>query len=119
MEQFLADAMKILLSWSTLAFAILSVVGMWRVCEKAGEHGWACLVPIYNMIVWLRIAGERWWCLLLYILPGIGIVVHILVMRNVAKRFGKSGLFGIGLAFAGALFFPILGFGRAEYQKAA
>jgi hypothetical protein len=36
-----------------------------------------------------------------------------------AKSFGKGAGFGIGLALLGIIFWPILGFGSAEYQGAA
>jgi hypothetical protein len=98
---------------------ILGVAGIWRVYEKAGQPGWACLVPIYNLIVLLRIAGERWWCILLFLIPGINVVVHFLVTRDVARRFGRGTLFALGLFWAGFLFYPILGFGRAQYQPLA
>ncbi len=101
----------------SIGILILAAAGTWRVFEKAGEPGWASLIPIYNLIVWLRIAGERWWCILLYMIPVINVVLHLLVARDVAKRFGKSAAFGWGLCFMGIVFCPILGFGRAEYQK--
>jgi hypothetical protein len=36
-----------------------------------------------------------------------------------AKSFGKGVGFGLGLAFLGIIFFPILGFGSAQYQGPA
>jgi hypothetical protein len=100
----------------TVAVSVLGVAGMWRVYEKAGEPGWACLVPIYNFIVLLRIAGERWWCIFLLLIPGINAAVYLLVTLDVARRFGKGILFGLGLLWAGFVFYPILGFGNAKYQ---
>ena len=40
----------------------------------------------------------------------------IVVCLDVAKNFGKDTLFGLGLAFLGFIFFPILGFSDATYQ---
>ena len=99
----------------SLMLLLLSVAGTWAIFEKAGRRGWACLVPIYNFIVLLEIAGERWWCLLLMLIPGVNIAVNFLVWRDVAKRFGKGTAFGAGLCFLGFVFCPILGFGRAQY----
>ena len=36
----------------------------------------------------------------------------------VAKSFGKGDGFGIGLGLLGFIFYPILGFGDAQYQGA-
>ena len=41
-----------------LAIVVLVVAGLWKVFVKAGEPGWAALVPIYNLVVLLKIAGK-------------------------------------------------------------
>ena len=47
------------------------------------------------------------------------ITERINVRFDVAKNFGKGTGFGIGLAFLGFIFYPILGFGSATYQGPA
>ena len=39
-------------------FLILSIICMWRIFSKAGEGGWKCLIPIYNMHILWKIAGR-------------------------------------------------------------
>jgi hypothetical protein len=99
-----------------LAVAGLTLAGMWKVFQKAGKPGWAALIPIYNLIVLLQITGKPIWWLILFIIPLVNVVMLVLVFIELAQRFGKSALFGIGLAFLGFVFFPILGFGDARYQ---
>lgn len=99
-----------------LAVVIVCVAGIWKTFEKAGKPGWACLVPIYNAFVILQIAGKPAWWFLLFLIPVVNLVVAIIVMIEVARRFGKGPGFGIGLAFLGIIFFPILGFGSAQYS---
>lgn len=99
----------------TLTLLSVSVVGLWKVFGKAGESGWASLVPIYNFLVLLRIGGRPWWWLLLCCLPLLGIFFAIPAMIDVARKFGKGTGFGIGLTFLPFIFFTILGFGEAEY----
>ncbi len=41
-----------------LAFVLVVIAGMWKTFEKAGEPGWAIIIPIYNVIVLLKIAGK-------------------------------------------------------------
>ncbi|MCP5488735.1 MAG: signal peptidase I [Verrucomicrobia bacterium] len=99
-----------------VAIIALVVASMWMVFTKAGKPGWAAIVPIYNMIVLLEIAGKPlWWVLLLFV-PFVNFVVSILVYINLAKAFGKGGGFAAGLILLPIIFFPILGFGSAEYQ---
>jgi hypothetical protein len=95
---------------------VIVIVGMWKVFTKAGKPGWASIVPIYNMIVLLEIAGKPLWWFVLLLIPGVNIVIIILVMIDLAKNFGKGAGFGLGLAFLGFIFFPILGFGDARYM---
>jgi hypothetical protein len=95
---------------------IFVIAGMWKVFTKAGQPGWASIVPIYNMIVLLQIAGKPLWWFVLLLIPFVNIVIIILVMIDVAKNFGKGAGFGLGLAFLGFIFFPILGFGDARYM---
>ena len=101
-----------------VAISIFYVVCMWKIFTKAGQPGWAALVPIYNMIVLLQIAGRPLWWIILLLIPFVNFIILILVMIDVAKAFGKGTGFGIGLALLGFIFFPILAFGNAQYQGA-
>ncbi len=97
---------------------ILILASLWKVFTKAGKPGWGCIVPIYNVILLLEIAGKPlWWVILLFI-PLVSIVVAILVSIEVGKAFGKSTAFGLGLALLPFVFYPVLGFGSAQYQGA-
>jgi hypothetical protein len=101
-----------------LAFALFMIVSFWKVFEKAGQPGWGVLIPIYNILLLLKIAGKPGWWILLYLIPLVNIVIGIIVCIDIAKNFGKDAGFGIGLAFLGIIFYPILAFGSAQYQGA-
>ena len=98
------------------ALMILMTVGMWKLFDKAGKPGWASIVPIYHFIVLLEIAGKPvWWLVLLFpFFP----VIWIILLIEIAARFGKGGGFAVGLIFLPFIFFPMLGFGSATYQGA-
>lgn len=98
-----------------LALIVFIIAGIWKTFEKAGKPGWAAIVPIYNGIVILEIAGKPIWWIILFFIPCVNIIAAILVFIALAKAFGKSEIFGLGLAFLGFIFFPILGFGDAKY----
>jgi Family of unknown function (DUF5684) len=101
-----------------LAIVVLAIAGLWTTYSKAGQPGWGAIIPIYNILLMLRIAGKPAWWILLYLIPFVNIVIGILVALEVARNFGKGAGFGLGLAFFGFIFFPILGFGSAQYQPA-
>lgn len=99
-----------------LAILVLVVAGMWKTFAKAGEPGWAAIVPIFNTYILLKIAGKPWWWLLLLFIPFVNFILLLLVMLDLAKAFGKSAAFGIGLWLLAPIFICILGFGSAQYQ---
>jgi hypothetical protein len=98
-----------------LAIVVIFIAGMWRMFSKAGKPGWACIVPIYNVVVMLQIAGRPVWWLLLFFIPFVNVIVGIMVAFDIARAFGKGAMYGIGLAFFGFIFYPLLGFGDAHY----
>ena len=78
---------------------LVILIGMWKVFAKAGQPGWACMVPVYNGIVLLEIAKRPLWWLILFIIPFVNFVAALVVSLDVARNFGKSAAFGLGLAF--------------------
>ena len=101
-----------------LAFYVVVIVGLWRTFVKAGHPGWAAIIPFYNLWIWIKIAGRPGWWLILFFIPLVNFVIAIILNFDIAKRFGKGVGFGFGLLFLGFIFFPILGFGDAQYQAA-
>ncbi len=47
-----------------LLIALLLIVAMWKVFTKAGQPGWASIIPIYNIYIWCKIVGRPWWWIL-------------------------------------------------------
>ena len=47
---------------------IASVVGMWKMFEKAGQDGWPALIPFYNYYKLCEITmGNPWYWLRLFV----------------------------------------------------
>lgn len=94
-----------------------ALVGWVLVFRKAGMPGWAALVPFYNiyvMVVHVARLSNLWFVLVL--IPGVQLIAVFLVNMEVAKRFGRSEAYGLGLALLGFVFYPVLGFGKSQYQ---
>lgn len=99
-----------------LLLLLLMLASLWKVFVKAGEAGWKGLIPIYNIFLLVLIAGKPWWWFLLLFIPGVNLIIWVLINIALAERFGKGALFGLGLFFFGIIFFPVLAFGKAEYN---
>lgn len=100
-----------------VVISILMIAAFWKIFSKANQPGWAAIIPIFNCIVWLKVAGRPlWWIVLVFICAPI---VYIILCIDTAKVFGKGVGFGVGAIFLPFIFFPILGFGSATYQGSA
>ncbi len=111
------------------------MVTNWKIFSKAGKPGWAALIPFYNTYIMSDIAfGNANYfiaIMALYVIifigriTGIGILsslvslaslaLYIIYCIKISKAFGKSGGFTVGLVLLPLIFFPMLGFGSAEY----
>lgn len=98
-----------------IAILIFLIIANWRIFEKAGQPGWACIIPIYGTIVLLKIVGKPWWWLFLLCIPIVNIIFAIWFTNLLSLSFGKNTGFTLGLIFLAFIFYPILGFGSAEY----
>ncbi len=98
-----------------LAVVVFIIASMWKVFEKAGQPGWAAIIPIYNIYTMTKIAGKPgiWtlWCCI----PIVNYVFIIWLYNMISKSFGKDEGFTAGLVILGIVFWPILGFGAAKY----
>ncbi len=136
-----------------LAIAILTIVGEWKVFEKAGKPGWAALIPIYDTFVLYQIGGVNPYfafinlgysvfsmfqsllssisqasrndsssmifallsLVLAFIVLALSIamlVFKVMASLGLARKFGKSGAYGVGIALLPFVFFPMLGFDK-------
>lgn len=102
-----------------IALIVFMVITGWKIFEKAGKPGWAVIVPIYNIIVFLEIIEKPWWWLLLLLIPYVNLIWAIWATNLLSKKFGKDVGFTIGLLLLGIVFYPILAFGDAKYEGAS
>lgn len=100
-----------------LAVAVLAIVSLWMIFKKAGKPGWASIVPVYNGIVLIQVAGLPLWYLLLLIIPFANIYAIFKIYIELAHKFGKSTGFGVLTVFFSEICLPILAFDKnATYQ---
>jgi len=101
-----------------LAFMIFEFVALWKLLTKAGQPGWAILIPIYDIIVLFKVVKMDWWHVLIFLLVPFAAGVYAIILPfKLAKVFGKGTGFGVLTLFFSVITIPILAFGSAEYQK--
>lgn len=118
MEESGGGIVALLMNCVVLILVIVMIAGMWKAFEKAGQPGWAAIVPIYNLwILVTEVAKKEVLWFVLFLIPCANIVAAAVVSMDVAERFGKSRGWGIGMLFIlGVVGWPMLGFGDAQYQ---
>ncbi|GIV37082.1 MAG: hypothetical protein KatS3mg032_1461 [Cyclobacteriaceae bacterium] len=98
-----------------LAVLLLIIVSLWKIFVKAGKPGWAAIIPIYNLIVWLEIVGKPVWWIILLLIPLVNFFVLIYLSHLTAKVFGKDIVMTLLLIFLPFIGYPVLAFGSAQY----
>ena len=112
------EAIAAFLSGFFLALAVVSIVliiANWKIFTKAGKPGWAAIVPFYNFYILLQIVGLPIWTIIFFFIPFTAPFIMLFVYWNLAKVFGKSSGFGIGLMFLAPIFLLILAFDKSTY----
>ena len=99
----------------TAVIGVVCIAAMWKIFTKAGEPGWAAIVPIYNTIVLLKISGKQTWWLIMFFIPIANVVFMILTLAGLSRSFGKDTGFTVLLVLLPFIGYPILGFGKAAY----
>lgn len=129
-------ALGVIFGISLLIFLVVSIIiiiAQWKMFKKGNQPGWAALIPFYNQYVQCKMVGVNpWWILILVgasflgFIPYVGsllsmavsIYFSILLGVSTARAFGKDDGFAVGLILLPVVFYPILGFGSAEYKGA-
>ena len=101
-----------------IGIIVFFIAAAWKVRTKAGKPGWSVLIPFYSTIVLLEIVNKPTIWFLYMMIPLVGIYFYALTMIELAKSFGKSDGFGIGLLLLPIVFYPMLAFGDAQFQGA-
>lgn len=97
------------------AFCVLLIIAQWKLFKKAGQPGWAAIIPFYNAYVLTKLTWGNGWLFLLSILPIGNIVFSVFTCIKLARVFGKGAGYAVGLIFLPVIFIPMLAFGNSVY----
>lgn len=99
-----------------IIMTVLLLAAEWRVFTKADQHGWAALIPIYNLWVLYTVICDRGTAMFRMLIPFYNIYWIFKSLIALAHAFGKGTGFGVGLVLLPPVFLCILGFGSARYE---
>jgi len=130
-SELISSVIRVVIAVAIILY-ILYAIGLYKVFEKAGVEGWKALIPIYSTVVVLKIVGKPWWWVFLIsisfsgylkdtvgptasIIAWIGVIWSVWKDNMLAKSFGKSAWFTVGLVLFPYIFYMILGFNDDKY----
>lgn len=114
-DLFLFLSQHPVLAVSALVFLFAARIALYA---KAGHSFFSALIPFYAEWTFARIAGAPGVVGLLLWVPGLNLLPWIALNFLLAKRFGRSVLFALGLCIANPIFMPVLAFGSSRYRIA-
>jgi hypothetical protein len=95
-----------------IALSVLMIISRWKVFEKAWQPGWGSLIPFYNIYLTFKIAWRPGGRLRWILFPPVLFILLIVVQFDIAKRFGKPGVFWLGMLLVKFVFIPLLAFDK-------
>ena len=106
-----------------IVFYVIVALSLMRIAKRTNtENGWFAWIPILNLILMLQIAQRPMWWLIFFLVPFInivGIVLQFVIWVDIAKRLGKSAVFGILAGLIPIIFVPYLAFSGSDSAPAA
>ena len=102
---------------TSLIVAIVEIVALWKIFEKAGVPGWHSIIPLLNAYDLTKIATGNGWLFLLCLIPCVGSLIWlILVAIKLSAAFGCGGGMIALLILIPVVGYLVLAFGSAQYQ---
>ena len=98
-----------------LAIIIVVYAAYWAIMKKAGKEGIDGIIPVHNEICLLEICGIPKWMWFLNLIPFGALAFTIILAIYMARSFGKTGGYAVGLIFLPFVFYPMLAWGSARY----
>jgi len=79
-----------------LFFHLVMALALWKMAERAKEEPkWFAVVPVLNVVLFLKLAKKPMWWLVLFLLPLVNIVVLIVATMAICERFGLNKWWGL------------------------
>lgn len=112
-DLFLFLSQHRVLTLGALVFLFAARIALYA---KAGHSFLSALIPVYAEWTFAKIAGAPGVMGLLLWVPGLNVLVWFALNFGLARRFGRSPLYALGLCFVNPVFMPVLAFGASRYR---
>ena len=118
----LAGGMFLFVLLFVLVIYVAMAISLMKIANRTNtENAWFAWIPILNLILMLQIAKRPMWWLVFFLVPILniaGIVMQFIIWVDIAKRLGKSEIFGILAVLISPIFMPYLAFSGSDNAPA-
>lgn len=98
-----------------LIYAITSMIGLYKLFDKAGYPGWRALIPVLNTMTMAKIALGRAILGLLIFVPVVGWVATLIISYQFIRQFNVDKSVAFVSIFFPPIIYALVGFGAYEY----
>ncbi len=70
-------------------YLVGTIAGLWFVFKKAGIAPWKSLIPIYNIVVWVKMCNKKWTWYVGFLIPAWNVFMFLLMVVETAKVFRR------------------------------
>lgn len=101
-----------------LVIYVLMAISLMKIANRTGTpNAWFAWIPILNLVLMLQIADRPMWWLIFWLVPIVniaGIVLNFVIWIDIAKKLGKSAIWGILAILILIIFMPYLAFSKSD-----
>ena len=129
------------LCFCIIILSLFTIIGYFKIFEKANEKGWKSLIPFYNIYLSYKIFWQTKYFMLLLIISFVCIIPtcfiysqglfellifiltvcllynYIVLSIRISRSFKKNIFWSLGIIFFPYIFIVILGFNKSKYIK--
>ena len=73
-----------------LLIHLIHGLGTWKLYSKAGYKSWEAFIPIYSIIILMKIINRPKWWIFLLILPVINVIMIPVIWIELSRSYGKN-----------------------------
>ena len=72
-----------------ILYFVGSLAGLCFVFKKAGLAPWKALVPVYNIVLWIKLCNKKWQWYIWFLIPAINVFAFLLLVVETARVFRR------------------------------
>lgn len=114
----LAGGLLFFIILAAIIIYVIMAVSLMKIADRTDTpNAWFAWIPILNLILMLQISQRPMWWLIFFLIPILniaGIILQFVIWIDIAKKLGKSAIWGVLAALIPIIFMPYLAFSQSD-----